>query len=44
MTSKGQVLMDMGADFLMCYSDMAAIAESFSVLSQRLSRFAGRAD
>lgn len=36
-------LTDMGADFLMCYSDMAAIADSFSALSQRLSRFAGRA-
>ena len=29
-------LTDMGADFLMCYSDMAAIADSFALTAQRL--------
>ena len=30
-------LTDMGADFLMCYSDMAAIAESFERMAARLA-------
>ena len=30
-------LMDMGADFLMAYSDMAAIAESFDGMAARLA-------
>ena len=29
-------LVDMGADFLMCYSDMAAIADSFALADQRI--------
>lgn len=35
-------LVGMGADFLMTYSDMAAIADSFSITSDRLRRLGVR--